>query len=169
MQFAEIMQYVGAAFLIAASALLAFLGPKLKNSPWLYVTAFSLMSSLGILVIKPKFDVRQQEIEMKQFARERAAENVASGQAVDPAGKIAPPEKMSRDENPVAEKDISKSSANLNSADAYNNNVPHRTGNAKTVNFLLVVSFVATLVGAAMLTNQYVALKRDPDSLSGEN
>lgn len=75
---------------------MAELGPKqrlpITDSPWFWVLLFSLVGLAGLAAIGPKFARREQAIETKFHARERAYGREAKDQpVVPPAGDEAAP------------------------------------------------------------------------------
>lgn len=155
MSFDNPLLYAGLIALIGVVAVLAFVGPRVKNSPWLYVTAFGLMSCIGIVAIKPKFDRRERGIENKYIGRQETAKYFAEEDKVDTSGAKNPSHATSLDN--------STQLRNAPSPGGPNYKLPPDE-NAKTVNFLLVFSAGATILGAGMLV--YTMLQEKPENLA---
>jgi hypothetical protein len=134
---------------------LAIVGPKLDNSPWLYVTAFGLMSCIGILAIKPKFDQRERSIENKYIGRVAANDYLAKKS--DPKSTETAPQAAEANPRPPTQ------------ANGPIYKLPPDQ-NGKTVDFLLVICGLATITGAGMLIytvqHQQLARERGKESLA---
>jgi hypothetical protein len=64
--------------------------PRITDSAWFWVFAFSTIGLVGVLVIGPKYDDRQKRLEARYEGRERiAARNLAAGRESGSAGDLA--------------------------------------------------------------------------------
>jgi hypothetical protein len=64
--------------------------PSVTESPWFWVMLFSLTALAALATIGPKFERREQAIETRFHARERAAGREAFEPAVDDTPAAAP-------------------------------------------------------------------------------
>jgi len=138
----------------------------LVESAAFWVFTFSTFALLAILVMNDKFDRRERGIEMKQAARVESYERVFRGEAIDPLGKIAPPQgvtpKTSQEELAQAPGDTAANSAKAMTENDSNPNgwsqVPEQ--NAKTLDFLQWLCAAGALTGAALLVREATKKKR---------
>ena len=70
---------------------------KLTDSPWFWIELFALVAMVGVIVIGPKFLLRQGQLERRLEGRQHALE--ADGESLPEATQAAPLEERQKQDD----------------------------------------------------------------------